>query len=280
MKYILSENAGFCFGVKRAINKTDELLKIDKNIYSLGNIIHNTIEIDRLKRNGLKVICDIDEIDKIKCNKLIIRSHGVGIEVYRKANQNNIELEDLTCPFVKKIHNIVEEAYKDNFEIIVFGNYEHPEIQGIRSWARNKAIVIENYEELLKTNIDENKKYIVVFQTTFNKNIAKDIIDYINKKYRNIKIYDTICEATDKRQNSAIDIAKKVDFMIVIGDKESSNSNKLYQLSLEYCKSIFISDVIELKDLDLKKYNILGITAGASTPDYVINDVVEYIKSL
>lgn len=96
MKYILSENAGFCFGVKRAINKTDELLKIDKNIYSLGNIIHNTIEIDRLKRNGLKVICDIDEIDKIKCNKLIIRSHGVGIEVYRKANQNNIELEDLT----------------------------------------------------------------------------------------------------------------------------------------------------------------------------------------
>lgn len=277
MKYIVSSNSGFCFGVRRAIDTVDQYLVDEKSVISLGNLIHNKKEISRLKSQGLKVVDDIDEISSDYKGYVVIRSHGVGSDVYQKAIGKKYLLKDLTCPFVKKIHNIVSNSHKNGDRIIIFGNKDHPEIKGINAWADRSSIIIETYEELISINFDKKDNYIAVFQTTFNRQISEKIIEYLEDNYSEIKVYNTICDETNERQKSLIDVARKVDFMIVIGDKASSNSKKLYQISKAICDSVFIEDVNELRGLNFEKYGIVGISAGASTPCYVINEVIEFI---
>lgn len=279
MKYILADNAGFCFGVKRAIDTTDKLLDERNNVISLGNIIHNEIEMIRLKRKGLKVVDDINAIKKQDIY-LIIRSHGTGIETYQKAKEKNLFIKDLTCPYVSKIHKIVKKNSDDNKKIIIFGDEKHPEVVGIKSWANKKAKVLKTLEEFTKQDISFEENYIVVFQTTFNTERAKKIIEYIRLNYPNIQIYNTICNETTNRQNSVRNVANKVDFMIIIGDKKSSNSKKLYQIASSICPSIFIEDVSELYRFDFSAFNIVGISAGASTPDYTIDKVKKYLEKI
>ncbi len=276
MEIILSKFSGYCYGVKKAVSVADESIDKYEDIYSLGSLIHNKRAVEKLKNKGLKVIDDIEEKNK----NIIFRSHGVEKKYYDYANKNNLNVIDTTCIYVKKIHQIVEEKYKEEYEIIIVGSKKHPEVIGINSWCNYKAQFVEEIADTDKLNIDEEKSYAVVFQTTFNIEKYTKIVEILKEKIKNVEIFNTICSATKKRQDFALQLADEVDMMIVIGDTSSSNSKKLYELANEKVKSIFIEDVTELKEVMFEGVQKLGVTAGASTPDFVINEVIEYLKKI
>lgn len=280
MEVRIAENAGFCFGVKRAMNMAWNELEnsSDNNVYSLGPLIHNKQAVDMYKEKGLVVE---DSLDKIPSDsKLIIRSHGVAEKIYTESKSKNMDIVDTTCPFVKKIHDIVSEFSQKGYEIIIVGNATHPEIMGINGWCNNEAIVINSEEEIDTLSFSSNHKYCVVSQTTANLEFFDKIVKKLESKIDNLTVKNTICFATKERQLSATDLAKEVDCMIVIGGKHSSNTQKLVNI----CKDIVPTFSIETKDeLDkniLKKFTVAGITAGASTPDWIINEVIEYLKEI
>ena len=280
MEVRIAENAGFCFGVKRAMKMAwDELEnKEDDDIYSLGPLIHNKQAVDKYKEKGL---VEIDSLDKIpKDSKLIIRSHGVGKNVYTDSESKNMDIIDTTCPFVKKIHDIVKEFSSKGYRIIVIGNANHPEIIGINGWCDNEAIVINSEEEIDNNLFDPCDKYCVVSQTTANLEFFDKIVNMLKEKINNLTVKNTICFATKERQLSAIDLANEVDCMVVIGGKHSSNTQKLVNI----CKDIVPTFSIETKEeLDkdiLDGFKIAGVTAGASTPDWIIDEVIKYLKEI
>ncbi len=276
MEIILSKFSGYCYGVKKAVSVADESIDKYEDIYSLGSLIHNKRAVEKLKNKGLKVVDDIEEKNK----NIIFRSHGVEKKYYDYANKNNLNVIDTTCIYVKKIHQIVEEKYKDGYEIIIVGSKKHPEVIGINSWSNYKAQFVEDISDTDKLNIDEEKSYAVVFQTTFNIEKYTKIVEILKEKIKNVEIFNTICSATKKRQDFALQLADEVDMMIVIGDTSSSNSKKLYELANEKVKSIFIEDVAELEEVMFEGVQRLGVTAGASTPDFVIDEVIEYLKKI
>lgn len=276
MEIILSKFSGYCYGVKKAVSVADESIDKYEDIYSLGSLIHNKRAVEKLKNKGLKVVDDIEEKNK----NIIFRSHGVEKKYYDYANKNNLNVIDTTCIYVKKIHQIVEEKYKDGYEIIIVGSKKHPEVIGINSWSNYKAQFVEEIADTDKLNIDEEKSYAVVFQTTFNIEKYTKIVEILKEKIKNVEIFNTICSATKKRQDFALQLADEVDMMIVIGDTSSSNSKKLYELANEKVKSIFIEDVAELEEVMFEGIQKLGVTAGASTPDFVIDEVIEYLKKI
>ena len=276
MEIILSKFSGYCYGVKKAVSVADESIDKYEDIYSLGSLIHNKRAVEKLKNKGLKVVDDIEEKNK----NIIFRSHGVEKKYYDYANKNNLNVIDTTCIYVKKIHQIVEEKYKDGYEIIIVGSKKHPEVIGINSWSNYKAQFVEEIADTDKLNIDEEKSYAVDFQTTFNIEKYTKIVEILKEKIKNVEIFNTICSATKKRQDFALQLADEVDMMIVIGDTSSSNSKKLYELANEKVKSIFIEDVTELKEVMFEGVQKLGVTAGASTPDFVIDEVIEYLKKI
>lgn len=276
MEITLSKFSGYCYGVKKAVSVADESIDKYEDIYSLGSLIHNKRAVEKLKNKGLKVVDDIEEKNK----NIIFRSHGVEKKYYDYANKNNLNVIDTTCIYVKKIHQIVEEKYKDGYEIIIVGSKKHPEVIGINSWSNYKAQFVEEIADTDKLNIDEEKSYAVVFQTTFNIEKYTKIVEILKEKIKNVEIFNTICSATKKRQDFALQLADEVDMMIVIGDTSSSNSKKLYELANEKVKSIFIEDVTELKEVMFEGVQKLGVTAGASTPDFVIDEVIEYLKKI
>lgn len=280
MKYELSKNAGFCFGVKRAMNIAWEKINESEGekIYSLGPLIHNKQAVMKYEQKGLVVIDDITEAKN--SNKMIIRSHGVSKKVYDDADKLGIEIFDTTCPFVLKIHNIVKRAKDLGQEVIILGDKNHPEIKGINGWADNEGIIIKSVEELKKIKLDQNKTYSLVAQTTMNEKVYEEIVGILKSELNDVNIYNTICSATKERQQSARELAKKVDVMVVIGGKHSSNTQKLKSICSEYCPTFQIEVVDELKNVDLLKYEMVGITAGASTPDWIIEEVISYIGSL
>ena len=276
MEIILSKFSGYCYGVKKAVSVADESIDKYEDIYSLGSLIHNKRAVEKLKNKGLKVVDDIEEKNK----NIIFRSHGVEKKYYDYANKNNLNVIDTTCIYVKKIHQIVEEKYKDGYEIIIVGSKKHPEVIGINSWSNYKAQFVEEIADTDKLNIDEEKSYAVVFQTTFNIEKYTKIVEILKEKIKNVEIFNTICSATKKRQDFALQLADEVDMMIVIGDASSSNSKKLYELANEKVKSIFIEDVAELEEVMFEGVQKVGVTAGASTPDFVIDEVIEYLKKI
>ncbi len=272
--------AGFCFGVKRAVEKAQNELELykGKNVYSYGNIIHNKEVIGKLKEKGLKTITSLEEISETENIHLIIRAHGVGEEVYKAAKEKSIDLADATCPYVAKIQKTVSE-YKIDHNIIIVGKKEHPEVIGINGWCDNKAIVIRNLSEAyqLKSQRDKDKnKFLVVAQTTIQKELFKEISSYIESEFSHTTIVNTICRATSDRQKGCKKIAEEVDYMIVIGDKSSSNSKELFEIASQNCKnSIFIEKISQLPLKNVAIYNRIGIAAGASTPDYAIEEVFD-----
>ena len=276
MEIILSKFSGYCYGVKKAVSVADESIDKYEDIYSLGSLIHNKRAVEKLKNKGLKVVDDIEEKNK----NIIFRSHGVEKKYYDYANKNNLNVIDTTCIYVKKIHQIVEEKYKDGYEIIIVGSKKHPEVIGINSWSNYKAQFVEEIADTDKLNINEEKSYAVVFQTTFNIEKYTKIVEILKEKIKNVEIFNTICSATKKRQDFALQLADEVDMMIVIGDTSSSNSKKLYELANEKVKSIFIEDVAELEEVMFEGVQKVGVTAGASTPDFVIDEVIEYLKKI
>jgi len=270
---------GTCFGVERALEITYNALEDEDHIYCYGDLIHNNDVKKELESKGLIVLNDFSSIDNEKSNKIIFRSHGVSKSIYKEAKERNLKIIDATCPKVKKIHKIVEDCYNDGYRIILFGNKDHPEIIGIKGWCNNEALISKDLEEFKsKEHLIKDSKLCVVFQTTYNLNKYKKIEQHF-KKYKNIRFHNTICSATFERQNSCRDLARKCDTMIVIGGKNSSNTKKLYAISKEFCDNTFwIENKSGIPYEDIKSSKNLGITAGASTPLLIIEEVIKCLK--
>ena len=275
-KIILAETAGFCFGVDRAVNLVYSLVNDGKKVCTLGPIIHNAQLVGDLEQRGVKIIDSIDECPD--GYMVVVRTHGVEKSVIDDIENKNIDYVDATCPFVKKIHRIVKK-FDSSVPVLVAGDVNHPEVIGIRSYCNGKSFVFKNDEELQKIlqndYIDKNKKIICVSQTTFSLEEWKKCEKIIKKVCTNCEIFDTICNATADRQNEAYEISEKSDAMIVIGGRHSSNTCKLRDVSSAHCRSFLIETADELKSIDLSPYNVIGVTAGASTPSVIIKEVLK-----
>ncbi|HJC38740.1 MAG TPA: 4-hydroxy-3-methylbut-2-enyl diphosphate reductase [Candidatus Mediterraneibacter faecigallinarum] len=281
MKVIKAKTAGFCFGVKRAVDTVYEQVEKcgGKNIYTYGPIIHNEEVVKDMGQKGVTVLRSEEELDALEEGIVIIRSHGVEKRIYDKLNARGIGIVDATCPFVKKIHNIVSEQSAQGKYIVIIGNPEHPEVQGIRGWAGERVCVIQNSDDAEKFSPDENEKICVVSQTTFNYNKFKDLVEIISEKSYYVSVLNTICNATKERQTEAESIAETVDAMIVIGDKHSSNTQKLFEICRKACNNTYY--IQTLGDLDLNQLGsveTVGITAGASTPNNIIEEVQNNVR--
>lgn len=271
----LAKFSGFCFGVQRAMDLAWDSLDKNERLYSLGPLIHNAQAIKKYESRGLKLINHLDEVSDE--STVVIRSHGVSFNIYKTAKQRNINLIDTTCPFVKKIQNIVHKFYLLGYSIIIIGDKSHPEVVGINGWCSDSGIIIKELNNLKDLNFI-NTNYCVVAQTTINVDLFEDIVNELKKRIDNVKIYNTICLSTRERQDSAKQIADEVDCMIVIGGNHSSNTQKLVDICKSKKPTYAIETVQELKTIDLSNVNIMGITAGASTPKWIIDEVIEYLE--
>lgn len=274
MEVTLAKSAGFCFGVKRAVDTVYKEIEKNNPVYTYGPIIHNDEVVKDLEKKGVKVIKNLEEIDDIPKGTIIIRSHGVSKKEYDTILEKGFQIVDATCPFVKKIHNSVLKESKNGKEIVIIGNANHPEVQGIKGWSEGNCTVIETEEEALKYSISNNKKVCIVAQTTFNYKKFKDLVEIISKKGYDILALNTICNATEERQTEARKLAKVSDAMIVIGGKQSSNTQKLVEICKSECDdTYYIQTLVDLDLEKLKSFRSVGITAGASTPNNIIKEV-------
>jgi 4-hydroxy-3-methylbut-2-enyl diphosphate reductase len=280
MKVIKAKTAGFCFGVKRAVDTVYEQADTCGGpIYTYGPIIHNEEVVKDLESRGVSVIRSEEELESITEGTVIIRSHGVEKRICDKLLGKGLRIVDATCPFVKKIHNIVEKESAEGKYILIIGNPDHPEVIGIRGWAGSNVSVIQNAGDIEKVDFSKNKKICVVSQTTFNYNKFQDLVEIIKKKSYDISVLNTICNATKERQTEARSIAESVDAMIVIGDKHSSNTQKLYEICRNACNNTYYIQTLDDLDLNqLGSVETVGITAGASTPNNIIEEVQNNVR--
>ena len=280
MKVIKAKTAGFCFGVKRAVDTVYEQADTCGGpIYTYGPIIHNEEVVKDLESRGVSVIRSEEELESITEGTVIIRSHGVEKRICDKLRGKGLRIVDATCPFVKKIHNIVEKESAEGKYILIIGNPDHPEVIGIRGWAGSNVSVIQNADDIEKVDFSKNKKICVVSQTTFNYNKFQDLVEIIKKKSYDISVLNTICNATKERQTEARRIAESVDAMIVIGDKHSSNTQKLFEICRKACNNTYYIQTLDDLDLNqLGSVETVGITAGASTPNNIIEEVQNNVR--
>ncbi len=285
MEVKLAECAGFCFGVKRAVDTVYEQIETGKTIYTYGPIVHNEEVVKELEEKGVRVIENKEELLAMepatdeKQSLVIIRAHGVPREIHDILEQKNFECVDATCPFVKKIHRIVEKESKAGKHIIIIGNPKHPEVEGIMGWCEGPVTVLETPEEAIEFTPNEDEKICIVSQTTYNYNKFQYIVEIFQKKGYNDSVVNTICNATEERQQSAQTLAKEADVMIVIGGKHSSNTRKLYEICSKECAYTYFIQTLDDLHLDLPKaVRLVGITAGASTPNKLIEEVQNYVR--
>jgi 4-hydroxy-3-methylbut-2-enyl diphosphate reductase len=284
MNIIIGKTAGFCFGVANAVNKTDKLLEENNNICCLGELVHNKQVTEELEKKGLEFIENILQAKK----DVIIRAHGEKKETYFKAKELDLNIIDLTCPKVTKIHKIAEEYSSKGYYIFLIGNKEHPETIGTISYCGNNAYIIENEEDVKEALQDmyksKVKNVVILEQTTFSLDKFNKIIELIKNDLEKdicLEIKKTICDATRLRQEETKQISSQVDFMIILGGKHSSNTNKLYEIAKKNCNnSVLIENYTELNTEEIKKYNKIGIMAGASTPQKSVDLLIEKLESI
>jgi len=274
MEVILAEHLGFCYGVKRAIEIARQNASTDGTSSTLGPIIHNPQMVERLKNEGVGTVGSLDEMED---GLVIIRSHGVGPEVYEEAESRGLELVDATCPHVKKAQLSAKLLSEEGYTVVIIGEKNHPEVKSIFEWTAQDAYIIETEAEA--DALPSIGKLGVVSQTTFSGEKFRSIVSHLLEKSREIKILRTICTATDLRQTAALELAENVDVMIVVGGKNSANTSRLAQLCATKCKTYHIETVAELQDDWLKNVNKIGITAGASTPDWIIKEVYKQCQN-
>lgn len=291
----IADKAGFCFGVDRAVKIVYNIIENGKKAVTYGEIIHNETVVNELKSRGVDVINSPEEIEKLENTSVVIRSHGVGRDIYElleKRKPFGVTVCDGTCPFVARIHKIVSEKSGEGFEIIILGDKNHDEVQGIVKHCQNPPYICSDVAELReilqKKFKNFKKKVAIVAQTTYNIIIWEKCCRVIGSEYPEAEVYNTICSATAERQQSAVRLAESSDVMIVIGGKRSSNTAKLYDICREHCKACFlISDAGELERENIpeklrelgENFNI-GITAGASTPAYIIKEVQNHMSEI
>ena len=280
MNVKVAEHAGFCFGVRRAVDKVYELIESqEKPIYTLGPIIHNESVVGDLEAQGVKVIENIEQLHSVRDGVVVIRSHGVGRAVYELMESLGLSYVDVTCPNVLKIHKIVERESKAGKNIVIIGNAKHPEVEGICGWSVSKPVVIETVEEAEEYQAMNGNPVCIVSQTTFNYNKFKDLVEILEKKRYDNNVLNTICNATEDRQRETKQIAKEVDTMLVIGGKHSSNTQKLYEISKCECgNTYYIQSPVDLDSEMFQSSSCVGITAGASTPNKIIEEVQKHVR--
>ena len=287
MEVTVAKSAGFCFGVKRAVDTVyREIESGEKPVYTFGPIIHNEQVVEDLENRGVQVIHSEDELEGLSGGTVVIRSHGVSRDVCEKIEARGMKIVDATCPFVKKIHRIVDEEGRKGRHVVIIGSADHPEVQGIMGWASGPVTVVHTAEEA-ESFVPENGKSIsIVAQTTFNYNKFKDLVEILCKKrYDNnvlniLNILNTICNATEERQREAKNIAGEVDTMLVVGGRHSSNTQKLFEICKKECGNTYY--IQTSKDMDyhqIQSINNVGITAGASTPNNIIEEVSKNVRN-
>ena len=282
MKIELAKSAGFCFGVKRAVNTVyEEATKGQAPIDTFGPIIHNEEVVKELEGMGVHVIDGEDGLKDKKSGTIVIRSHGVSEAVYEKMQACGCRVVDATCPFVLRIHKLVQEYSEKGYWIVIAGSKNHPEVEGICGWAdQERTTVIADKEEAKNISIPLYEKLCIVAQTTFNYNKFQDMVEIIAEKGYDRVVRCTICSATEERQKEAAEISARVDAMIVIGGKSSSNSRKLFEICSERCKNTyFIQTKDDLECSTFQRFDYVGITAGASTPNNIIEEVQKYVRN-
>lgn len=282
MEIIIGKTSGFCHGVKNAVDKaTEEVEMLNQTVYCLGELVHNKHVTNSLQEKGLIFIENIEDAK----GKTIIRAHGVTKETYKKAEELGIELKDLTCPKVLRIHDIVEQYSKEEYYIFLVGIANHPETIGTYSFCGENASVIESISDLeqavAKMREINIKKALLITQTTFNLRKFEEISENLKQMLENeeLKVINTICKSTELRQKETEELSQKVDLMLIIGGKNSSNTNKLYDISLKYCKNVIFAESLEDININfIKQFEKIGVMAGASTPSQSIENIVNFIK--
>lgn len=275
---IRAENSGFCFGVKQAIEKTEQQIynNKDKKIYTCGPLIHNQFVIDHLASQGVGIIYEPEQAQR--GDVVIVRSHGETKRFFDDAAKRGLEVVDATCPFVNKIHQLVYEAHKQGKKIVIVGDRAHPEVTGINGWCDNTALIVNSKEE---ADAIMGENLFLVCQTTIKKELLDEIIQVVKSKNMEMEINNTICNATKERQESCEQLSKKVEAMVIVGGKNSSNTRKLYEISKKNCNnSFFIENIKDLPLKQLRKCNKIGVAAGASTPECVIKEVIANMSEM
>lgn len=269
MQIIKADNMGFCYGVKRSIDTAIDTVKKEGHMQSLGPLIHNNQAIDYLREQGIEIVDNIEDVEE---SKLIIRAHGVPLDIYEKAKQKNIDVVDCTCPFVRKIQKKASKYHSEGYMVIIIGDPKHPEVVGINGWCNNEAYVVNSKDDV--DVIPKCDKICIVAQTTMKNDKFESLSKILSEKGDDVKIFNTICNATNMRQKACLELAKKADAMIVIGSHYSSNTAKLVSIAQEHCQTYHIETSDDLDLSKIKDLSTIGITAGASTPDWIIKEVI------
>ena len=286
MEVKVAKTAGFCFGVQRAVDKVYELIdSCPDRLFTLGPIIHNEEVVNDLEKKGVRVASEEELKTLPKGSTVVIRSHGVGKKVYDQLEECGLSYVDVTCPFVLKIHRIVEKESKAGSHIVIIGDPDHPEVVGICGWCIGPYTVIRTKQDALDFVPPEGKNVCIVSQTTFNYNKFKELVEILRKKrYDNtvlniLNILNTICNATEERQREAKSIAGEVDTMLVVGGRHSSNTQKLFEICKKECENTYyIQTPVDLDSDMFQCSSYVGITAGASTPKKIIEEVQEHVR--
>ena len=279
MEILVGKTAGFCAGVINAVSKTEAELRKNKKLYCLGELTHNSVVMENLKQNGLNVIEQLEEVPSGE--NVVIRAHGVPPEIYEQAKQKNINLIDLTCPKVLKIHKQVEDYVKKGYFLFLTGKRNHPEVVGICGYGKEQLIVVESLEDVEEAirKMKKSRKVALISQTTFSMEKFEQIADVLREKVASIEINNTICMATKIRQEETEKISKEVSAMIIIGGKNSSNTKKLYEIACKNCENVYLIETKDELNLEqMQRFEKIGIMAGASTPRKSIEEAVKSIE--
>lgn len=277
MKIEVAQSAGFCFGVNRAVLSVYDHIE-KKPLYTYGPIIHNHAVVEDLKKKGVQVIHDLEDIED---GTVVLRSHGVPLEIYDLLKNKDIPFIDATCPYVKRIHKKVHDFKEKGYDIVIIGNPDHPEVIGINGWCKNEGYIIDSEKSAKTTKIPQQNKICVVSQTTFEQEQFDNIIEILKDMGYNLTIFNTICNATQERQEETDNLSKCVDKMIIIGGKHSSNTQKLYHIAQSNCKNtFFVESADDLSGIQFCDEDHVGITAGASTPKKIIEEVIKKMTEL
>lgn len=277
MRILTPKRIGCCFGVNRAIKLTEDALSNKKPTYIFGELVHNETITRKLSEKGLRTIDGIDDVKQE--GTLIIRAHGISPDARRKAEEKTLEIVDATCPIVRQAQVSAKKLEEEGYQVLIVGDKDHAEIKGILGHLNNEALVVSSHKEIDPKKLKH--KVGLIFQTTHSIEFCKDVVAEVMKTVREVKVVNTICADIQKRQEDAVKLAKKVDLMIIVGSRHSSNTNKLKKLCLKYNKNtIQIETARDLTPARLKKVKSVGIIGGASTPDVLIEEVKQKLKEV
>ena len=270
-----AKSYGFCFGVKRAV----EIAENSKNAVTLGPLIHNPLEIERLSKNyNVKYVNSTDEVDE-KIKRVIVRTHGIPKNKYNELLNKNVEVIDATCPFVKKPQEIVEKMSKEGYDIVIFGDKNHPEIKGVMSYSVHERVyVVLDVNELKDIHLRE--KIATVAQTTRKISDYLEITNYLISNYKEVRVFNTICNATFENQDAVRELSREADIMIIVGGKNSSNTKQLFNIAKENSDAYLVESEDEIKKEWFDGKELCGVSAGASTPEWLVEKIISRIKDL